>query len=112
MQIIFWIGLFLLLNYILLTGWFFALTYSRTLRDKGIELSSVVVVPLYAFLVAGVIADAIFNATIGSVIFRELPKEWLFTARIRRHLSSSDSRRRTAAERWATRINKIDPGHV
>lgn len=108
---ILWFCFFILSVYVFLTGWFFALTYSRTLKKKGVEFSPVVLIPLFIFLGIGVVADCIFNATVGSVLFREPPKEWLFTQRVKRHLNSDDGRKKTA-QAWATRLNKIDPGHV
>lgn len=79
---------------------------------------------IYAPLVMVVIlVDVFFNITWGTIIYRELPKEWLFTNRTKRHLEKGKtispqgmgpkmSRRYKAAEVWAYRLNAIDPGHV
>lgn len=70
---------------------------------------------MYAPLVMVVILlDVLFNATWGSLIYRELPKEWLFTTRTKRHYYGQNSSQHQidAAERWAYRLNAIDPGHV
>ena len=107
-----WFMFFLLVVYVFLTGWFFALSYARNLRDKGTEFSKVVIVPLFIFLGIGVVADFIFNAIIGTVMFRHLPKEWLFTQRIKRNLNHESDWRKRKAQVWAIRLNKIDPGHV
>lgn len=64
------------------------------------------------------VLDVLFNFTAGTLIFRELPRALLFTDRVKRHYrdvtrkgkpQGSDYR---AAERWARRLNWIDPGHV
>lgn len=38
----------------------------------------------YPFAFVGGLADVLFNATIGSVLFLELPTEWVFTHRVSR----------------------------
>lgn len=64
----------------------------------------------YAPLVICVLLlDVIFNFIWGSLIFREVPKEWLFTKRVSRHLRTGNKK---VALTWANRLNKIDPGHV
>ena len=95
---------------------------------------------LLAFALVGVVADVLFNAITGSVIFRELPKEGLFTQRVKRwseraeHALKEDGRATglapikeegtyvdydsvlTRRERmgltWKIRLNRIMPGHV
>ena len=77
---------------------------------------------MYAPLVVVVIlVDVFFNATWGTIIYRELPKEWLFTTRTKRHyytqippegMAPKMYQRYQAAQRWAYRLNAIDPGHV
>ena len=67
-----------------------------------------------------VFADAAFNAVYGSIIFRELPqwqeREWLFTARVKRHFRNIDGgstpAQVRAAKGWARDLNSVDPGHV
>ena len=77
---------------------------------------------MYAPLVMVVIlVDVFFNATWGWIIYREPPKEWLFTTRTKRHyytyippagMGPKMLHRYEAAQRWAYRLNAIDPGHV
>lgn len=67
----------------------------------------------YAPLVVVVIVlDVVFNVIYGTVIYRETPREWLFTTRTKRHLNNSIGHQFEAAKRWAYRLNAIDPGHV
>lgn len=62
-----------------------------------------------AFWVVGVpfaILDVIYNVVIGSLLFMEWPREWLFTTRLKRHVGD------WRVERFARVLNKIDAGHV
>jgi len=36
-------------------------------------------------VIVGVILDVILNVVLGGILFREFPREWLFTARLDRH---------------------------
>ncbi len=82
------------------------------------ELHWTVKVPAYFGFAIGFVADVVFNATWGSVIFREAPQEWTFTERVKRHYyadsagSTKAFKRYQAAEVWRRRINLIDPGHI
>ena len=65
----------------------------------------------YFWLVVGLPADMIFNLTRGTFMFRELPRELLFTARIKRHQFTTGWRGKKAKQ-WAKLLNFVDPGHV
>jgi len=69
----------------------------------------------YFWLVIGLLADVAFNLTRGTWMFRELPREWLFSARVKRHVlesaTRSEWRYRKACE-WRDALNAIDPGHI
>jgi hypothetical protein len=108
----------------------------RLYRELGL-LTTLSVLP---FAVLGVIADVIFNLGNGSIIFRELPREFLFTSRIERweeeatkaiaakrkvagqsqrngqHATDEEIKKLRRRERlgviWARRLNAIMPGHV
>lgn len=76
------------------------------------EMGLVMIVPIYCALFVGIIADVIFNAIWGTLIFRELPKEWLFTDRLKRHWHGEDLEQKARAHPWVKRVDLIDPGHV
>lgn len=68
-------------------------------------------VPKPVFYVLGIpfyIQDVIYNVVIGSFIFNERPQEWIFTDRIKRHVSDPDA----PAHRFALVLNRYDEGHV
>lgn len=84
----------------------------RRLKAENADVGWVLVIPIYLSLLIGVLADVLFNAIWGTVIFRELPKEWLFTDRLKRHWRGTDERQMDRAKPWVWRVNLIDPGHV
>ena len=95
--------------YVFTVGWFLALAKAVELNDSGVELHDWYIrYPAYVFLATGVLADVLFNVIFGSIIFREIPKEFLFTNRVKRHLKEKS----VVAQEWADRLNKIYPGHV
>ncbi len=80
------------------------------LEDRQLSLFwKVHIVP---FAVIGVILDVVFNLTIGTVMFMELPKELLFTSRCKRHKHESPiGWRRDLAWFACKQLDQIDPGH-
>jgi hypothetical protein len=62
--------------------------------------------------VIGIAADCVYQMTVGTVRFRELPRELLYSGRIQRLVRSSDDRKLVKARRWATILNAADPGHI
>jgi hypothetical protein len=56
--------------------------------------------------------NCLFNATCGSFIFWELPREWFFTDRLKRHKRElKDGERQKLAYLLCEEMNKADPGH-
>lgn len=78
---------------------------------KRVELTRYWKVMLFPLAVAGLALDVLFNLTFGSVMYLELPREWLFTKRCQRHVGDPGSRGRMARF-WAKQLNLFDPGHV
>lgn len=65
-------------------------------------------VVVLAFLTGFILADILYNLTIGSFLFWEWPREWLFTSRLKR-LHDADV---NAAQRFIVVLNTLEPGHV
>ena len=99
-------------SWLILGGLFFAYPTVYRLKDDKDEFGWVVKVPLYMWLLIGVLADIIFNVILGTIIFRELPHETLFTDRVKRHWYGDNKKQKDRAFIWQWRLNKIDPGHV
>lgn len=92
--------------WIVLGGMFLAYPTIRRLKAHRDELGLIIKVPVYLWLAVGLLADVVFNATWGTAIFRELPREFLFTTRLKRH------RDNPRAQKWIQLVNLIDPNHV
>lgn len=102
----------LLIIWVSVTGWYFAVSNAQRLMREGVEFSLMVRIPLYIYGYTGLIWNLLWNWTWGTIIFREIPRELFFTDRVQRLVSSDDYRKRTVAVKWAERLNKVDPGHV
>lgn len=106
--------LILLLIWMELTGGFFAYSHMRALRGRGVTFPWYITYPAYVFLVQFALLDLVFNATWGSFIFREFPREMFFTGRVKRHVKDrrTGSHRYETARRWKRIINNIEPDHI
>lgn len=93
------------------SGFIIVMTMQRLIRTNGVRFPRILIAMAYCWLVVGGLADIVFNWLCGSWIFRELPREWTFTARCKRHVAGRGWRQRKALY-WADVLNSIDPGHV
>jgi hypothetical protein len=89
---------------------FVAVMHANAVRKRG-ELSTYWLVMLLPLAVVGLLLDVAFNLTFGTVMYLELPRELLFTARCQRHFRGERWRQRLAAF-WAKQLNAFDSGHV
>lgn len=116
LETILWAIAILLGTSVGVTGWFFALAKAAELKDNNVDLGKFIEYNAYVYLGLGVVLDVLFNWIFGTWIYRELPREFLFTDRTKRHFNSISgphkSRRQKQALKWAERMNKIMPGHV
>jgi len=102
----------ILVPWLALGGIFLAYPTVMRLKAHKDELKWVSKVPIYLWLILGILADVAFNATWGTWIFREPPREFLFTDRLKRHWYGSSRRQKERAAPWVKRVNLVDPGHV
>jgi len=91
--------------YLLWVTWilYLAVTNLRIHFDKMTRTTKILGAPI---VLLGALYDVVLNAIVGSLIFWERPKEWLFTSRCERWLSD-DTWRGTRA-RWFCRV-MLDP---
>lgn len=63
----------------------------------------------YPLAFYGVLVDFLYNMTVGTLLFVELPREWLLTKRLKRHLE--DDNWRGTMSRWFCRhlLDPFDP---
>jgi hypothetical protein len=66
----------------------------------------------YFWLALGVPADIGYNLVLGSIRFREFPRELMFSGRVQRHIDESDGWRLDHALQWAAFLNFCSPNHI
>ena len=102
--------LYVLLGSLMFTFWTWGayLSVMSLMRVKEI-LSWETKLFAYPLAAIGVISDFLYNITIGTVLFLELPREYLLTKRLKRHLNDDDFQGSIA--RWLCRhlLDPFDP---
>ena len=96
-------------------GWVLYLAIMN-LAPRREGMHPVVKAHAYALLYFALAYDFLMlNVIVGSVLFWELPREWLLTARLKRHHAAPPGSRRYAISRWicTNMLNPFDPkgGH-
>ena len=85
------------------------------IADVWSELHLIMKILIAPFAIMGALLDVIVNATIGTVLFLELPKwrsrEWLFTARLKRWKMYTSWRGKVATWLCEEGLNPIQPDH-
>ena len=99
-----------LIAFSVITAFVFVSTVGKLLKS-GVWCPWYIKVVAYVWLLIGIPADVLFNVVWGTWIFRERPREWLFTHRVKRHVSKTDWRGKKA-KLWAEMLNAIDENHV
>lgn len=77
-------------------------------KDNG-TISKPALVLAYPALILFVVADAAWNITAGSLIFVEVPREWLFTHRLSRLKKSEGWRAKVATFICSNLLDTFDP---
>jgi len=91
---------------------FMVVASARRAIGAGVWMPRGVRLVAYCWLVVGVAADVTFNLAVGTLAFRELPHEFLFTSRVKRHVRESSGWRQEKARSWMEFLNAVDPGHI
>jgi hypothetical protein len=110
----------LLTTFVVFTGFMVAAGYKRTIAASVKISRARYVISLFWFLV-GVPADAVYNLTVGTVVFRQLPRfsiVWkvfpipeLYSGRVQRNVTRADWRGELARAEAAFLNANID-GHI
>jgi hypothetical protein len=90
---------------------FLGLGSARRAQAAGV-LSGEVKLVAYLLVLIGLPADVTFNLVRGTLMFRELPRELLFSSRVKRHVRESTGWRHDKALQWMAFLNVVDPGHI
>lgn len=96
----------------LLAGWLLFVFYAAVMnlkraRDAG-QINTFGKVLGYPALYVGLLLDVLVNTTLMTVLFAELPREWLVTLRLARHAQGSGWRQRVALV-FRPLLNPLDP---
>jgi len=93
-------------------GFLMMMPLKRKYQEGGLNLAAKIFG--YPWLAIFILLDFTFNVTIGSIIFLDIPREWLFTKRLDRYLGQDDTywRHRLAKYFCHTFLDPFDPdGH-
>jgi hypothetical protein len=93
------------------TGCYVLVIHAKVLREAG-RLNLFWTINILPWAIVGLTLDAVFNAVGGTLMFLELPREWLFSSRVKRHFRQSGGWRFRLADWWARQLNAIDPTHI
>ena len=107
--------LYTLAAFIYFVVWFFAVArwYKMKEDDTWQYVPRFIRYALLAGLVPGLVLDVIFNATWGSIDYREwFPQEWTFSERTQRIARDGDHPRHRKALWWKEVLNHIEPDHI
>ena len=102
----------LLIAFTVTTAFVFCGTAKRLIEDESVWVPWWGKLIAYLWFLVGAPADYLFNKTFGCIIFRELWRERMFTARIQYHVDESTDWRHERALKWASFLNAVDPGHI
>lgn len=100
--------------YILFYGtWIFyvAFMHFKIHKDYLKENVPIIYYGLLPFYVVALFMDILFNIVIGTLYYRELPKELLFTTRCARHLKGTGVQLMRATRVCMYLLNPFDKGH-
>jgi hypothetical protein len=101
----------LVATFVVQTAFLAAANVARVLK-QGVWVPPSAKVVAFCWLVVGYFADVAYNLTWGTIHFRELPRELLFTSRVKRHVRGSAGWRYDKAARWRDFLNAVDEGHI
>lgn len=89
-------------------GWYLSVMHLDSARRRG-KLTPAAKVLGYPWLAVGLVVDALFNIVVGSLIFLEPPREFLFTARVSRLNDGEDWRGKLARWFCTQLLDPFDP---
>lgn len=111
-DLIAWVLVVIALSTFVVETAFMQVASAKRVLAAGVRMPLDIRIVSYCWLAVGIPADFVFNVTRGTWMFRELPRELMFSSRVERHfLHSADWRGQKAAV-WVRVLNAVDPGHV
>ena len=104
----------LLFLYLLFYGtWIFYTAFMHIKKYKEVLKNKIGIIwyGLAPIFIIGLLMDVLFNFIIGTLYFREIPQELLFTARCSRHIKGSGIQLARATFVCNYLLNPFDEGH-
>jgi len=100
----------LVILYLTATTWerYLAIMALKRARDRG-TLTTTSKVFGYPILARGVLMDVLYNVVVGTVIFVDVPREWMFTSRLQRYIRAGGWRGKVAYWMCHRLLNAYDP---
>lgn len=102
-----WLALSVLLTWFVLVNGYIVYMAASAVLERGQKLNWFMKIPAVVLVLLGLPADVIFNWIAGTILFRERPHEWVFTARCKRHKAGQDGWRKDKAMKWCAAMNKF-----
>jgi len=104
---------FILLYVIFYSTFLFYAAFMGIKTNKDLLKSKLGVIwyGLYPWFILAMVMDVLFNWTIGTLYYREFPKEFLFTARSSRHLKGEGVQKELAEFVCSYLLDPFDRGH-
>lgn len=95
-----------------LSTWLYYLAITNLIKHRK-QLSGFAKFNGYILVLVGLILDVSVNWIIGTIVFVEIPREFLFTERLQRHKKRPVSSWRHKLANWLCNnlLNPFDPGH-
>lgn len=107
MKILMYVGIILLAMWFT-WGIYLTIMHLKTARDSG-KLTPAAKIFAYPWAVLFLFMDVAFNLVVGTIIFLEPPREWLFTARVSRLNDGDDWRGKLATFLCTQLLDPFDP---
>lgn len=97
---------------IMITTWLFYLALMNIKRNWKKISWPVRILAAVPIAIVGIIIDVVMNLVVGTLFFVELPHEWVFTDRVKRHKAESWNWRNRLAHWFCNNIlDPFDPDH-
>lgn len=107
-----WIAVAILAASFGVTTGFFMVATARRLEESGLKLNRTRRLIVRFWLYVGAVCDFAYNVTVGTVRFRELPREVMYSGRIQRLVREAEGPKLLMALKEAQMLNTAWPGHI
>lgn len=107
-----WWPMYAAAAWVLLVNFFSSTMHAKQMIRRGDRPAPAFLIPILIGAAIGYVEDVLLNVVVGSIIFWELPQEWMFSDRVQRHVDESVGKYHSRAVWWGRELNKFDAGHI